>query len=409
MIMKAIEYRKSIPRFLMVRGLARRWGSVATNPLSACIRLAEVEPPALPGPRWVRLRVIQSGICGSDLATVFAKGSMYFSPLLSFPFVLGHELVATVAETGKEVSRWQEGERVVVQPALGCQVRGIDPPCDFCRSGSVGNCVRVMDGDISAGIQTGYCRDTGGGWASELVAHESQLFRVPEGMADSVAVLAEPFACALHAALKVRSEGVQRIIILGCGTIGLLSLLALRLLGRKDRIIAIARHPHQASLARDLGADETVSQRDASYEALSQVVEAKLFRPEIGKPIFVGGVEVCLDCVGSSASIDDAVRFCGPRGQVILVGMPAVPKGIDWTAIWYKELEVAGCYAYGTEQWQGSPRATFDLALELMTNHPEQFSRLVTHHFKLDEYRGAIHTASHTGPIQSIKTVFDIG
>jgi len=291
--MKALEYRKNIPRFLMVRGLSRWWGSVATHPLSACIHLGEVDPPSLPGSRWVRLQVIQSGICGSDLSTIFAKGSMYFSPLLSFPFILGHELVARIGETGKEVSQWREGERVVVQPALGCKVRGIDPPCDFCGDGSLGNCIRVTEGDISAGVQTGYCRDTGGGWSPELVAHDSQLFRVPDEMDDSVAVLAEPFACALHGALKVRPEGVNRIIVIGCGTIGRLSILALRLLGRKERIIAVARHPHQSSLTRELGADETVSGKSASYETLSEVVGAKLYRPEIGKPVFMGGGE-CL-------------------------------------------------------------------------------------------------------------------
>ena len=81
------------------------------------------------------------------------------------------------------------GERVVVEPALGCRVRGIEPPCAYCASERYALCVNVAKGDIAPGIQTGFCGDTGGGWSEgTLVAHPSQLHRVPENVPDEAAV-----------------------------------------------------------------------------------------------------------------------------------------------------------------------------------------------------------------------------
>ena len=91
---------------------------------------------------------------------------------------------------------------MVVEPALGCKVRGIEPPCPYCASGRHALCLNVAKGDISPGIQTGFCHDTGGGWSrGTLVAHPSQLHRVPDAVPDEAAVAVEPLACAVHAAL----------------------------------------------------------------------------------------------------------------------------------------------------------------------------------------------------------------
>src|SRR5262249_25281114 len=159
------------------------------------------DAPKLPNAAWVRVKPILSGICGSDLATITASGSPFFAPLTSFPFTFGHEVVGAVEEVGAEVRSVQVGERVVIEPVLHCGVRGIDPPCEPCSRGNYGNCTNVCAGVISPGVQTGYCRETGGGWSSSLVAHEIQLHRVPNGVADKAAVLTEPFSCVLHSVL----------------------------------------------------------------------------------------------------------------------------------------------------------------------------------------------------------------
>ena len=90
---------------------------------------------------------------------------------------------------------------------LGCAARGIEPMCPACRSGQVGNCGSLAFGHIRPGLQTGFCADTGGGWStSGLVAHESQLFAVPDALSDADAVMVEPVACAVHAVLAAPIE-----------------------------------------------------------------------------------------------------------------------------------------------------------------------------------------------------------
>src|SRR4030081_2818888 len=76
-----------------------------------------------------------------------------------------------------------DASRVVIEPALGCKVRGIEPPCPRCAEGRPGLCYNVTEGPIEVGLQTGYCADTGGGWGEGLVAHPSQIHPVPEAPA----------------------------------------------------------------------------------------------------------------------------------------------------------------------------------------------------------------------------------
>jgi threonine dehydrogenase-like Zn-dependent dehydrogenase len=300
----------------------------------------------------------------------------------------------------------QVGERVVIEPALHCGVRGIEPPCAACQQGRYGNCTNLTAGVLSAGVQTGYCRDTGGGWSASLVAHEVQLHRVPDAVTDDAAVLVEPFSCALHGVLRApRAPGTA--LVLGCGTMGLLTIAALRALDFPQRILALARYPHQQELARTLGADEVLPVGRGLYAELCERSAATLHQPEIGGPTVLGGFDVVFDCVGSAKTLGDAVRFTQARGSTVLVGMPAIPKTVDWTTIWFKELHVLGAYAYGFEEHRGERVRTFELALRLLRDRRVELAPLVTHRFPLGQYKQAIQTALFTGRHRSVKTVFD--
>lgn len=408
--MNAIQYRKSIPRYLALRALGPRWRSLYTSGASPA-RLRDLPPPPLPTDEWVRVRPLLSGVCGSDLATICCKGSPYLAPLTSMPFVLGHEVVGVVGAVGATAVGVAVGDRVVLQPALGCRVRGIEPPCDACARGELALCCNVTRGSISAGIQTGYCRDTGGAWSDEFVAHSSQLHAVPTEMPDEVAVLVEPFACALHGALRGLPSDDATALVIGGGTIGLLTIAAIRALGSKARIIAVAKYTHQVAHAQRLGADlvlradSNVSRR---FRLLADALLAELHQPEIGKPTVVGGADVVFDCVASSESIDESVRFTRAGGTTVLVGMPSIPQGVDWTSIWYKELNVRAAYAYGVEHYAGRRVTTFELALELLAKMGAELRSLVGEPFALSEWRSAVRAALRTGESRSVKTVFRV-
>ena len=405
--MQAVQYIKSVPRYLTVRLLGKRWNWLYTSGFS-CVRLAELDEPRLPGVDWVKVRTRLCGICGSDLATITAKGSPYFSPFTSCPFVFGHEVVGEIAAIGEQVEAYRVGDRVVIEPVLCCEVRGISPACEPCQRGHFANCENVTKGSISAGIQTGYCRDTGGGWSPYFLAHKSQLHRVPDDMADEVAVLIEPFACALHAALKADPQDEDDVLVIGAGTIGLLTVAAIRALGKTSRILVIAKHPHQQKLAGDLGADVILSPGAELYAQFGQVVQAASYQPELGKPVLVGGVDVTFDCVASDATLDDALRFTKAQGKVMVVGMPAIPKNIDWTSIWYKELRVEGTYTYGIESYAGERVRTFALGIRFLQKIGAQLRPLIGDRFQLRDYRQAIGVALHTSRSKSVKTLFDL-
>ena len=392
----AIQYIKSVPRYAVVRSLGSRWPQVATSPF-ACIRLGRIEQPSLPGSEWVRVRPILSGICGSDLATITAKGSLYFSPFTSSPFVLGHEVVGEIGEAGKQAGAPKEGDRVALEPPLTGEVRGIARKCEPCQTGNSSLCVNFNGGNISPGIQAGYCRDTGGGWSESFVAHSRQLHPVPDQLTNEHAVIAEPLSCALQAVLKAPLTEDCTVLILGCGSMGALTLAAIRGVGSACRVVMVAKHPHQREVADRLGADVVV-QAGEPYPVLSQILNARLYQAEFGRPTVIGGADICFDCVGSGRTLDDALRFTRGGASVILVGMPGIPRNIDWTAIWHKELVVKGSYT--------SEPATFRRALALLVAQRDSLAGIVGAKFPPKDYRAAVQCALNTGQSKVTKTVF---
>jgi len=392
---------KSIPRYLLMRVASKRIKTLETGRFSP-LQLEEIKEPELPTPEWVRVRPLLSGICGSDLGTLSAENSAYFSPIISPPFVMGHEIFGVVAEDN---SGFHAGERVVVEPALGCRVRGMEPPCPYCASGRYALCLNVAKGDISAGIQTGFCHDTGGGWSrGTLVVHPSQLYRVPEAVPDEAAVAVEPLACAVHAALKSAPGPNDTSLVLGAGSVGLFTVAALRHLTEAGRIICVAKHDRQRNEALRLGADEVVHPKD-TYTTLPTMLGTEAYKPELGKPVVMGGADRVYECVGAPATMEDAARLTKPGGEATLVGMPGAKSGLDLTALWYKEIRLIGSYAYGAEEYVGEKTSSFDLALRLA---PEiGLEKMVGPRFRLEEYGKAVAAARSAGREGNVKVVFD--
>jgi threonine dehydrogenase-like Zn-dependent dehydrogenase len=399
--MLALRYSKSVPRYLLMRAGARRIKNLETSRFSP-LRLEEVPDPPLPTPEWVRIKPLLSGICGSDLGTLSSENSPYFSPITSPPFVLGHEVVGVVSEDTGDL---RAGERVILEPALGCAARGIDPPCPYCAAGRQALCVNVTRGDISPGIQTGFCRDTGGGWSEgTLVAHPSQLHGVPDKLSDEAAVAIEPLACAVHAALEMNPSENETALVIGAGPVGLFVVAALKKLTRAGRIVCIAKHDRQRKESFRLGADEVVHPRE-TYTKLPAMLGTEAHKPELGKPVVMGGAEKVFECVGSPGTTEDAVRLARPGGEVALVGMPPARGCLDLTALWYKEVSLAGSYAYGVEEYGGEKIRSFQLALRLA---PEiGLETMVGPRFRLRQYREAIGAARAAGREGHVRVVFD--
>src|SRR5262249_26617277 len=238
--MKALVFERKPARYVAaaVAGRLAPGKGASVGPLA----LRDVDEPSGARDGWVRVRPRLAGICGSDLATIDGHSSRYFEPIVSFPFTPGHEVVGDL----------DDGSRVVLIPILTCAARGIMPMCAWCQAGQPNRCERIAFGHLEPGLQTGFCESTGGGWSTAFVAHESQLVPVPDDLSDEDAVIVEPAACAVHAARSVLPGDVA---VIGAGTLGLLTIAALRHLGSDHTILATAKHPQQQRFARDLGAD----------------------------------------------------------------------------------------------------------------------------------------------------------
>jgi threonine dehydrogenase-like Zn-dependent dehydrogenase len=392
--MKALLLERNVARFAAARVVSTISGSGRAARVGP-LRLVDAEPPELPGAGWYRVDVLLAGICGSDLATLDGRSSRYFEDLVSFPFVPGHEILG-VTSAGEEGQR-----RVVVEPAIGCVARSISPPCPPCAEGRTGGCERVAFGRISAGLQIGYCADTGGGWSSAgLVAHESQLHTVPDDMTDENAVMVEPASCAIHAAMAAEADAGSVVAVLGAGTLGLATIAALRSLTPPGNLVAAARYPHQRQLAKQLGADVAVP-----ADELARAVRRRTRSLETSAGL-TAGADAVVDCVGSADSLAQALAVVRPRGRVVLAGMPGTIS-TDLAGLWHREVALVGAYAYGIEHPRsgGSPR-TFDLAFDLVRS--AGLGRLVSATYPLERFEEAIAHAGAAGRRGAVKIAFDL-
>lgn len=402
MRLQAIRFHYNPLRYIATRAIAKRRPKAATGALGYT-RLDEVEPPALPGPEWVRVRPRLSGICGSDLSAVTAHDSFTLEPFASFPFTFGHENVGEVAETGADVGDWTAGDRVVVNPMLACEQRSL-PACAACQRGETGLCRRTLDGDLGVGPMAGYNPVVGGGWAGSFVAHRSQL-RDADGLDDRVAVLTDPFSSALRPVLLHPPEAGDVVLVIGAGSIGLLTIRALRLVGFDGTIAATARYEVQRSMARVAGADVLLGGGEEALEWAAGLPGARRFEPSMAPDFVEGGPSLVFDTVGSGKTLGQALALAREGGRVIVVG-GAAKVAADWTRVWYRQLTIAGVIAYGDVPFRGRRREIYDIALELIREGGLDDLELVTHEFGLEDYRDALDTALDKRGHGSIKVVF---
>ncbi|MBM4371954.1 MAG: alcohol dehydrogenase catalytic domain-containing protein, partial [Deltaproteobacteria bacterium] len=229
--MRALVFRLSIPKIALARILGVLSDRAYVGPLSA-LRFEEVPEPTLIADDWVVIRARYCGICGSDYKQVFADGNMDnpMTSLISFPQILGHEVVGTIVQIGPGVRSRRVGERVVLNPWLSCAPRGISPPCPSCAAGDLSRCYRFKEGLLAPGIHTGNSSTATGGFAPLVPAHESMCLPVPDGVTDEQAVLADPFSVSLHAVLSAPPPEGGVAVVYGCGTLGLLNIAILRAL-----------------------------------------------------------------------------------------------------------------------------------------------------------------------------------
>jgi threonine dehydrogenase-like Zn-dependent dehydrogenase len=386
-MMRAVLADLTVPRYLLTAAAQRIPGGRGK---SALLSLRDDLPsPQLPGtPGWVLLRPELSGICGSDTAVAHAKSSIVLSAYYTARRqILGHEIVAVVDSTGPGVTAVAEGDRVVLDPVLSCVPRGVDP-CRSCREGHPNVCDRFQ-----APAQ-GFDAGLGGGWGELVAAHESQLHRVG-GIPSRRAVLAEPASIGLHAALRWERRG-DRAVVIGPGTIGLLTTAALRRLHPDLDITVVGPGAFSHRKALAAGATRVLSPGPGVVEALAELHGGRVIRPRMTRiPILERGVDVVFDCVAFSDTIDLGLHLLRPTGMLVLVG-GAGRQRMDWSLVWNRQLTVQGTVNSGPEAALGG-RTTMAQVVEWLADPGYAVDGLVTHTYPLESWREALATAT-AGP-----------
>lgn len=263
-----------------------------------------------PGPREVLVSVEAAGICAGDMYFYLGK-----NPYARYPQVCGHEIAGVVAAVGGEVRGLEPGQRVVVEPFLGCG------RCYPCRLGRSNCCAKLQ----IIGVHLP------GGYAERLTAPASHVHRVPEGLSATFASFAEPVAVGVQACRRGNVSAGEYTLVLGCGPIGLALIEVAR--ARGARVMAADVLPARLETAERLGA--RVAMAD---EGLVQ----KVLEDTDGE-----GAPVVIEATGNPAAMEATPHLVAHGGRIVIVGLvkqgtPVTFPGLDFTR---KELTILGSRA----------------------------------------------------------------
>jgi len=306
------------------------------------IVMREVEKPT-PGPGQLLVEVAAVGICGSELDGFLGKSRKRKPPL-----VMGHEFAGEIAGVGQPVpSRADEfgitSGRVVVNPLVTC---GECPPCLAGRSNICPNRRLIgMDGGPGA-------------FAQYVVVPTEHAIALPESISFAAGTFVDPLATVVHAIGKVKHGGGSALVI-GAGTIGLLSIRVLTLLGHRY-IAAAEPNARRRELAISFGASDVLDPLDTRGAAeLRKIAEDE--------------IELVVDAVGTGKSRADAVELVTPGGRILCIGQKDGENYSDSRDMVTKELTLQGSYAYTNDDFAGAIRLLADRQVEpqpLITEMP---------------------------------------
>src|SRR3954452_117468 len=384
-------------------------------------KLVEMDDPGFIKPDWVITKPRLTGICGSESKQIFfdyasftskerGAGATQDNPMknfVSFPHVMGHEVVADVVAVGPQAEGLEVGDRVVLNPWLSCGPRGIDPICPACMNGDYSLCASFAVGPISPGIHTGTSRDASGGYADLMPAHDSMLFKVPDNVPDEVAVFADPFAVSLHAVTRHAPPANGKVMVYGAGALGSCTTAIVRALYPGVEVLVVARFGAQADLARALGA--TVIAHEPALAVIEQAAawSGGVLQAADGLPMaYPGAIDVVYDTVGKRETFEVSSRVLRARGTLVKAGVHG-PTFWEVTQLYFKELNFVGSNAFGFEDVDGVRQHGIAHYLDLAADERIDLAGLLTHTFRLEDWRAAFTALATQDRSNAIKVAFD--
>jgi len=396
--MKSLFFENSLPRIFTLK-LTSFLNKNAAFGRFAPVQYAEVKEPEIPNSRWLKIRNLSCGLCGTDIHFLFMDMDPKCFPA-ALPGVtrkyLGHELIGEIIELGEDVEEFSTGDRVTMRiDWLSCYQLEIDPQCNQCKSGNYMLCENLGKSDPPIA-------DNGGGFSPVMVMHKSQPVKIPEGLDDERAILVEPAACAIHTVMKRKPEKDETVLVIGAGTIGLLTTAVAKTFSPESNVVCLARYPFQAEVAKKLGADEILLDSKEIYKDVARHTGGSYFKGYFGNEILLGGFDVVYDTVGSDRTVNNALRWARGGGGVVLSGINFKPGKIDYSTIWNQEITGINCHAT-----EFSGETSFNMSIQFLTETEFPVEEIITHHFPMENYKEAVKTFLSKKDTHAIKIVLD--
>lgn len=317
----------------------------------------EEVPMPVPQADQVLIKVHTVGICGSDIHA-FESGPFIPPKDPSTKIGLGHECAGTVVQVGEAVTKFAVGDRVCIEPGVPCGV------CRFCRTGRYNLC---FDMDFMA-TQPNYR----GALTNYLCHPESMTFPLPEGMSFVEGALVEPAAVGVHAAMEAGVQPGQRVVVLGAGCIGLMTVQACKLCGADD-IIVVDVMDKRLDMAKKLGATEVVN---ASRE--DTVARCKALLDGIG-------ADVVFESAGSRITAQQAPDIVMRGGKIMIVGTIPGETPINFLKI-NREVRIQTVFRYANR---------FDATIRAIAEKRMDVASMVTHRYPYGEAQRAFEESVH--------------
>lgn len=311
------------------------------------VSIQNIDRPAL-GTDDVLIKVAVTAVCGSDIH-LFRGTHAFRKP----PAILGHEVAGEIVEIGPNVKRFSVGDRVTVEPHLGCS------ECEFCKQELVNICIAKKAPGTPSWIGT---------FVEYFNAPEKSVYKLESNISYEMGVLVEPLAVAIHSMNRVSVKEKDCIVILGAGTIGLLTVVIAREWGYKT-IIATDTAPFNRELSLKFGAT-------MALDPITEDVAAKVKEKTGGR-----GADIAIVTAGAPNILDEACNCVRKRGEIGLVSMitEKIPF-YSYTPV-FMEQNIFGSMTYETKDFA---QATS------MINSGLDLSDLITHRYNLDETQKAL-------------------
>lgn len=339
------------------------------------INTLKIQPFQLPplGPHDVRINMKAVGICGSDVHYLKTLQCAHF--VVKEPMVIGHECAGVIDEVGSEVKALARGDRVAIEPGISCW------RCDCCKQGRYNLCPE-MKFFATPPVH--------GSLANQIVHPANLCFKLPDNVSLEEGAMCEPLSVGVHACRRAGVGPETRVLVMGAGPIGLVTMLAAHAFGA-PKIVVVDVDDYRLSVAKQLGAHETVK---VSPNKQDTAIEVELIQKAMGADI-----DVTFDCAGFEKTMSTALGATCSGGRVCLVGMGHNEMTVPLTPAAAREVDIVGVFRY---------KNTWPLCLEFISSGKIDVKPLITHRFGFseEEVKEAFDTSARGG--DAIKVMFNL-